>query len=297
MGNLHKILRKLRLIDGICIIYCLFMIAVISLFGYKLPDQALILAVYAGCIAVSIIFIYLRKYNNPALNYFSAIYPLILLIPFYEISGHQIHLFFNGFFDNYLLAFENAIFPVHPIIWFERLYHPLLTEWMMMGYSLYLFLIPITTSWLYFTGKKSEAQDMQTSLLIALFSCYIMFSLFPVTGPRFAMVDQFGPPLEGFIFRAFTASLESNAMLHGGAFPSAHCAAATVMLILSYKYDRKLFKWITTILITLYISTVYGRYHYPVDVVAGILVGIASIKLSYPIRRLWQRLSGTNAKF
>jgi len=280
-------------IDAICLIYCLFMLIIISLFGGKLPEQLFILSTYFGCIVCIIICIYLRRFNNPILKYLTSIYPLILLIPFYEIAGYQVHLLFNGFFDNYLLTIENAIFPVHPVIWFERFYHPLITEWMMMGYSLYLFLIPITASWLYFTSKKNESQFMISSLLLSLFSCYIMFSIFPVAGPRLIMTDLFGPPLEGYIFRAFTSQLEANAMLNGGAFPSAHCAAATVMLVLSYRYDRKLFYWILPILITLYISTVYGRYHYPIDVLAGIIVGLISIKLTDPARRLFGKITGS----
>ncbi len=292
MANIKKQLSKLWFIDAVCLLYCIFMLIIISLFGGRLPDQLIILSTYSGCVAGIILCIFLRRFDNPIFKYLTSIYPLILLIPFYEIAGRQVHLFFNGFFDNYLLAIENAIFPAHPVIWFERFYHPLITEWMMMGYSLYLFLMPIILSWLYFTNKKKESQFMLSSLLLSLFFCYIMFSIFPVAGPRLIMTDLFGPPLEGYIFRAFTSQLEATAMLYGGAFPSAHCAAATVMLVLTYRYDRKLFYWILPILITLYISTVYGRYHYPIDVLVGIIVGIACIKLTHPARRLWGKITG-----
>ena len=89
--------------------------------------------------------------------------------------------------------------------------------------------------------------------------------------------------------------LENKAMLHGGAFPSAHCSAATVMLILSYKYDKKLYFLILPIIITLYISTMYGRYHYPLDVLAGIIAGIVGIKLSYPIEKLWGKITNNSS--
>lgn len=292
MAEIKRYIAKLSAIDAICLSYIIMMIIIISLFGCKLNDRLNIITVYLSCFAVSILFIYLRRFNNKILNFFTDNYPLLLLIPFYEISGHQVHIFFNGFFDDYILMIENAVFPVHPVTWFEQFYNPLLTEWMMMGYSVYLLLMPITTGWYYYTDQKEAAEHNLGSLLLSLISCYIVFFLLPVEGPRFAMANQYTGELPGFLFRAITNLLESGAMLHGGAFPSAHCSAATVMLVLSYKYDRKLFKWIITILITLYISTVYGRYHYPLDVLAGMLFGVAGIKLYHPIKRLWDRIAG-----
>lgn len=292
-SSFRKYASKLRVTDAVCISYCILMIIIISIFGCKLSDQFYIIKVYLGCILASIIFILLRKFDGRVLGFFTSFYPLILLIPFYEISGHQVHLFFDGFYDHYILMIENAIFPVHPTIWFEQFYHPVLSEWMMFGYSFYLLLLPITISWLYFTNKDSESKHLLLSLMISFFICYVIFSLFPALGPRIAMADQYTVEIKGYFFKTITNLLETNAMLHGGAFPSAHCSAATVMFVLSYKYDKRLFYWILPVIFTLYISTVYGRYHYPLDVLAGIIIGIGSIKLSYPVRRFWERIASS----
>ena len=119
----------------------------------------------------------------------------------------------------------------------------------------------------------------------------MIFSWLPVEGPRFAMATQLTTPMRGIFFRSFTDYLESSAMLHGGAFPSAHCAAATVMLLLSYKYSKRLFYSVVVIIVTLYISTMYGRFHYPLDVVGGFIAGVFGIKLYLPVKRYWQRLT------
>jgi len=287
---LKKYLNKLLLTDLICLLYCAIQIIYVLFLGYKLSDQILIIFAYLGCASISSICIVIRrKYGNKTIQMIFSLYPVILLIPFYMISGHQISMFFNYFFDSNIIKLELAIFGVHPTIWFQQFKNPLFTEWMMFGYSFYLMLIPITTGWLYYSGKKAESEHMLTSLMISFFICYILFSLIPVAGPRLAMADVYTVKFSGFIFKSITEAMEAGPMLYGGAFPSAHCSAATVMLLLSYQYDRKLFLWVMPVIITLYISTIYGRYHYPTDVLAGMIVGIFGIKLYHPVKRWWVR--------
>jgi membrane-associated phospholipid phosphatase len=287
---LKKYLNKLLITDFICLVYCVFQIIYVASLGFKLADQTLVIFVYLSCACFSLICLAIRhKYKNSAVQMIFSLYPVILFIPLYMISGHEIPMFFNHFFDSKIINLELAIFGVHPTIWFQQFKNPLLTEWMMFGYSFYLMLIPITTGWLYYSGKKEESEHTLASLMISFYICYILFSLIPVAGPRLAMADLYTVKFHGYIFKAITEAMEAGPMLHGGAFPSAHCSAATVMLLLSYKYDKKLFWWVMPVIITLYISTVYGRYHYPTDVLAGMIVGISGIKLYHPIKRWWVR--------
>ncbi|MCZ6776284.1 MAG: hypothetical protein O7D34_07500, partial [Ignavibacteria bacterium] len=59
-----------------------------------------------------------------------------------------------------------------------------------------------------------------------------------------------------------------------------HCAAGTVMLAMLYRYNRKLFYPAVPVLISLYVATVYGRYHYTADGIAGILAAVFVLKFS-----------------
>jgi len=287
-------------VDVLIIGYSFFMIILITVFGGHLNDRQTIYFAYAACIAAAALFIFLKStLNYRIIEYLSLIYPLTLLIIFYEISGYHIHLFFPGFFDRILVGFENLIFPVHPTVWFQRWNHPLITEWMMFGYSFYLLLLPITVSWLYFRKKKTQSHHLLLSLIIAFFICYIGFFLFPIEGPRYYLHNLYTVKFTGYFFKSITDLIEGEAMLHGGCFPSAHCAAATVMLLLSFRYDKLLFAWTAPIIITLFTATVYGRYHYPSDFAAGFVVGAAAIRLATALQNYWdkkiKRNSGTIA--
>ncbi len=302
MGRVMKklTLNDFKVIDIVMIAYSLLMLLLVGIFGIRLERYNHILMVYTASIFYVFFWVYVRLYNKSKyLDYLIAVYPLLTLIWFYEISGSQIHLFFPVFFDRAFLTIENAIFPVHPTIWLQQFDNPFLVEWMMFGYVFYLLLIPITASWLYFRNKKAESNHLVLSLMITFFLCYIGFILLPVEGPRFAIKDQYSVIFHGYLFKSLADLIERNAMLHGGCFPSAHCAAATVMLLLSFKYDKKLFYWICPIIITLYISTVYGRYHYPLDVIGGMITAVIGIRLSYPLTAWWTNLvnqANPNAK-
>ncbi len=282
--------RLISPVDFLIICYSSFMIILITAFGGHLDDRLTIYHAYSFCIGTALFFVFLKSVlNSPIIRYLSMIYPLALLIVFYEISGYHIHLFFPGFFDRILVGFENLIFPVHPTVWFQRWNHPLITEWMMFGYSFYLLLLPITVSWLFFRKKYAQSNHLLLSLIIAFFVCYIGFFLFPIEGPRYFLHHLYTVKFSGYFFKSITNLIEGEAMLHGGCFPSAHCAAATVMLFLSFKYDKVLFAWTAPIIITLYVSTIYGRYHYPSDFAAGFIAGAVAIRLATSLQNHWDR--------
>jgi membrane-associated phospholipid phosphatase len=86
--------------------------------------------------------------------------------------------------------------------------------------------------------------------------------------------------LKGGIFTWFGEWIRHNAHYPGGNFPSPHCAAGTIMLIMLYKYNRKVYFVMLPIIILLYVSTVYGRYHFAMDGVTGIAAAFLVVWLS-----------------
>jgi membrane-associated phospholipid phosphatase len=66
----------------------------------------------------------------------------------------------------------------------------------------------------------------------------------------------------------------------GAAFPSSHVAVALCTLYFSFRYLRAI-RWVHLVMaLLLCASTVYGRYHYVVDVVAGALTALALVPLA-----------------
>lgn len=61
--------------------------------------------------------------------------------------------------------------------------------------------------------------------------------------------------------------------------PSSHVAVALVVVVYARRHHRLLYYLLSPLVASLLVATIYGRFHYVSDVVAGLLVGVGSILL------------------
>ena len=69
------------------------------------------------------------------------------------------------------------------------------------------------------------------------------------------------------------------------AFPSGHTAIAIIVLAMAARYQRRLFYPLLVITVSLMISTVYLRYHYVIDVIAGVLLAVWCLGVTFWLYR------------
>ena len=74
----------------------------------------------------------------------------------------------------------------------------------------------------------------------------------------------------GLLFKLETWIYHAEAP--GGTFPSSHVAVALCTLYFSWRFIPKI-RWIHLIVVILLCASTYCRYHYVVDVFAGMLTG------------------------
>lgn len=203
-------------------------------------------------------------------------YPVFLLPILYEQTRYLIHLIFDHWFDPWINSVEFKLFGTCPTIWFQKIASIPLNEYMMFSYFFYYFLMPILGVSLYFTQKIKEFDKMVFASTVAFYISYLGFIFMPVQGPRYQLVDFYYLKLVGIIFVPLTQFVVKVGGLHGGCMPSSHVAVALVVLIYSIKYQKKLAWILGPLIISLFVSTIYGRFHYLSDVVAGLLVGFLS---------------------
>jgi membrane-associated phospholipid phosphatase len=199
-----------------------------------------------------------------------------------------IHLIFPYFFDHWVNNLELALLGSYPTVWLERLSFPVLNEYFLMAYFSYYFLLPVSGIALYFSGKIKEFDSMIFASSVAFYISYLGFIFLPVEGPRHALASFQHLPINGLIFVRLAQWVVKVGGLHGGCMPSSHVAVAWVIFMFTYKYTRKLFYFFGPLIISLFVGTVWGRFHYVSDVIAGILVGIFSLYLIDKIERSWR---------
>ncbi|MHB8053944.1 MAG: phosphatase PAP2 family protein, partial [Candidatus Aminicenantales bacterium] len=205
-----------------------------------------------------------------------AIHPLQLLV-------------WGSWQDRTVLAAEQAVFGVQPTLWLERFISAPLTEWMMFSYVIYLVIYPLVAGLIYFKRGERALEDYLFTLGFVNLACDLGFILYPVAGPVFYMPEAYSVPQTGWLFTSLGYFIRAHAHEAGGSIPSPHCSVATVMWAMSHRYVRRWFYILAPIILSLYVSTVYCRYHYISDSIAGIALGIIAILAGPPIVRAWNR--------
>jgi membrane-associated phospholipid phosphatase len=184
--------------------------------------------------------------------------------------------------DAKLIGIDNAIFGMELSLKLQNFVTPYVTEAMMFAYVFYLPLLIITAIVVYKSEDQKGLAEYLFVLSLGYIFCYIGFILFPVASQMYFMPDKYSVSLKAGLFTYFSELIRNNLHFRGGSLPSPHCAAATIILWASYKYNKNIFFVILPSVILLYISTVYGRFHYSADAVTGILTGYLAIVI-YPL--------------
>lgn len=211
--------------------------------------------------------------RNSVLRFARDWYPLPLYIFFFEELQGLVHAIFPGWFDRWLIQFDFSFAGVHPSVWLARFSNPALNDFMQFAYMTYFLYLVILPAILYVKKDRIAFWNVMASTAIANYTVYFIAVLFPIESPYHALAAMNTTQLSGGYFTTAIEFIERFGRVHGGAFPSAHVAGSTVAILASWRYRRWLFWVCLPFFISMCVSTVYGRYHYIADVLAGIVVG------------------------
>ena len=166
---------------------------------------------------------------------------------------------------------------VNPTVWVERWMHPWLTEYLQIVYSSFYFLPFILCVLLWSSREYGSFQNVVTGIVAAFYLSYLGYFAFPALGPRFELAPLQQNELQGIYLAEWLRScLDRLELIQRDAFPSAHTAVSLMVLYYVRQYRPKLFLPCLVVVLSLVLSTVYLRYHYVVDVFAGVILAIMS---------------------
>jgi membrane-associated phospholipid phosphatase len=214
---------------------------------------------------------------------------LLALLYIYSASLRVQLIFFPSWHDQAVVDLEAAILGVQPTVWIQRFITPWLTEWMMFCYVFYVLVYPILSLLIYRRHGEEQNEDYLFYIGLAIVLCTLGFMMFPVAGPERHIAELFSVPLRGYFFTAISELIRGRIHTPGGTIPSIHCAAATIMWWSAYRYSRPAFYLLAPVILSLYISTVYGRFHYVFDVAVGIAVAFLTMALGPVLIKAWNR--------
>src|SRR5262245_17595579 len=157
--------------------------------------------------------------------------------------------------------------------------HPVATEILSACYILFFPYLLSSLIW-YFCGDL----ELLKRFCVGLFSLYgigfLGYSLVPAGGPYLAMAGEFEVPLEGYSITQWNDALVRMGSNGADVFPSLHCAVSAFLLAFDYRHKRRRF-WLCLVpAMGLWLSTVYLRYHYLIDCLAGFALTAVAIAIA-----------------
>lgn len=230
---------------------------------------------------------------------------LIVLVPtIYEqtltflpaINSHDV--------DTALIAIDYALIGSwagnHPTHILMNIMHPILTEYLQLTYMLFFFLPMMQGVELVRSKRDRDVLYFAYTIGFGFFISYLLYYIAPAVGPRFTLhaFEQLSQEMPGVwltdFFRTVVnagAGLKSNApnpadIVHRDCMPSGHTMMTLVNIFLAFKYQSRLRWFFVVVGGSLIFATVYLRYHYVIDVLAGIVCAVVVYWLA-PRFRLW----------
>ncbi|MCB0280402.1 MAG: phosphatase PAP2 family protein [Calditrichaeota bacterium] len=262
-------------IDPVVIAYQVIVIVLIFIFYQQIDHAIKQLLIHFGVIAF--IFI-VRWYSRPNLfSLFLNVWLPYLCIP---INFSQLPDLIPSIqtidYDYLLIQFDHFLFNGHPTVWLEQFYHPVFAELLVYIYISFYFLPIILIHRLNNRGKIEEAVYFKFIFFTGFYLSYLGYFSLPAIGPRFTLQQFQSFPIYGIWFtETIQHALNTLEQINRDAFPSGHTMMTTLCAIYAWKYDRFLGKIYILLTVGMIIATVYLRYHYVIDVIAGLLfIGI-----------------------
>ena len=258
------------------LVYLGWVIVAIFLFRRNLPAAPIYLLAHV-CVAAGIILLAMADSlrDNSVLRFWRCWYFLPLWLFLFEELTRLSHLIYPGWFDSWLIQFDHALTGVYPWDWLGQFASPALNDFMQVMYMTYFAALVVLPGILYAKREWRAFWAVLTSIAVAQYMVYVIAVLLPIESPYHAFAVLRQAPLAGGPATWLMDLIERFGRVHGAAFPSAHVAGAFAALLGAWRYRRWLF-WIhLPLLILMIVSTVYGRYHYLGDGLAGLLVGLA----------------------
>jgi len=284
----RDITSRLHTSDVLLIGFATLLSGVNIVFASRIPHWATLVVINTVASGLILLLAHARyRTNSQLLGYVHDWYvPPVVFMSFKELYFMIKPIHLGKDYDDWLIAADQWLFGVNPTEWIAQFAHPVLTEVLQIAYTSFYFLFLIVGYDLYRRGDLDVFRYFMFTCVYGFFLSYLGYFALPAVGPRFTLHDFSALDLElpGILLtpylRWFVNAGESvpmgvpNAEAIAGTqrdvFPSGHTMMTLVLIYLSARYKVRS-RWILYVTgALLIVATVYQRYHYVIDLIAGV---------------------------
>lgn len=198
------------------------------------------------------------------------------------VNPHDVH--------HALIGLDQALFGAQPCVWAERFITPERTEVMQFLYLSFFWIAPSTACLLLLKGRWREFRAAALGALVCFYLGYLLYVVFPAAPPRLVLVYDFKRSLHGYPHLFSNLSAAAFQLLpvdSRAAFPSLHAAASLVALVYAWRHLRPWFWVLLPFAAGLWVSTIYLRHHYAVDLLAGWVLAPVAVSVAPRLDGWW----------
>jgi membrane-associated phospholipid phosphatase len=196
--------------------------------------------------------------------------------------------------DASLAAADARIFGGEPVLWLEALNRRPVVEWMSFFYfNYYTLLLAHVVGALWIARSPRVAAEFGVGTALIFCAGHLGYMAVPAYGPVSFFADRFRAPLDGGLFWG----LVSGSVEAGGAmkdvFPSMHTGATAWLALFAVRQATLDRRWRVPAALTCFcaaniaLSTLVLRWHYVVDVLAGLTLASLTLWASVRLAR-WE---------
>ncbi len=276
----------LRPADVLVLLFSAILVAVTLIVWPRLPEARWMIA--ADVLLTALVFMLhpgaLR--SNSRLAWLTDLYFAPVVYLFYRQACLIARPLHNGHtYDSVLVRADRWIFGLDPTSWLAPYTNPLVTEVLQLAYASFYLLFLLVAWDLLRSGKRREFDGFSFGVMYGFGLSYLGYWLLPSVGPRFVLHRFSGldAELPGLVLtpylRAFVnwggsltrGATDQTAMAQAfpDVFPSGHAMMTIALIFWSFRLSSSVRWLVFGVGSLLVVSTVYLRYHYVIDVVAG----------------------------
>jgi membrane-associated phospholipid phosphatase len=276
-----------------------FTYTTVAAFVFPVPLRERLTVLGLNLLAGTVLFL-LSRYGAPERNPFLAALrawlPCLLILLAYRESGlffvpdatHRLDCLFEHWDD---ILLKNSW-----VIAVLSFCSPWLQRYLELAYLLCYPLVPLGLACLFLVRRQTTPRGAGSAsllqaidrfwaaVLLAVLCCYAVYPLFPLTPPRELFHDVPGPAVTPLL-RKTNFWILGRYGVGASLFPSGHVAGVTATALAVRAYLPRLGVVFLIAAASIALATVYGRYHYAADAVAGALVGVAAFLISNHLHR------------
>ena len=207
--------------------------------------------------------------------------PLVTMLALYFHLRPILPIINPASFDETLYKLDLTIFGLEPTLALERLSSPRVVEWFAFFYYSYFYFIASFILVMIFTcGSDERLAPFATGVLLVVGIGHYTYTLVPGLGPYAYLGHEYEGPLSGGIFYHLVLETVGKAGAMRDIFPSLHTALPTFLSLFAWKHYPRIALPATFFATNIICATIILRWHYAVDVLAGLLLAVSAFILA-----------------